>query len=393
MPASLPYHVYLDLDVINNDFSSSPPPLLKFEETRNAPFLDGSSSDYFCSIVRFSIQTANSLPVFIPQIDTKAADPINTTIYKISFVYKKTSASFPTTTTTYTATANVMFTSSVAYTGGALPSNYYYIYNYVDFIKMINTCLGGLMTTGPIASELEGTYTYFPPFMEMDPATFRCSLTVDKQFFVNMYNGRDLVENPSINIYFNSAIHALFPTLAYKFNSSSGDLNYKLIFEDLYAVNTIQVAINSYQNLLNRSVALIYKPGVQVLQEVSSVSIWNPVAALVFTSSLLPIIPSQTSKPKIYNSANTPSTGEPNITSILSDFELTISPTNQYRPDITYIPPGEYRLVDMYSSYNLNKIDLSVYWKDEFGNLNPVYLLPGCSAHVKVLFRRKHFYV
>ena len=47
MPASLPYHVYLDLDVINNDFSSSPPPLLKFEETRNAPFLDGSSSDYF----------------------------------------------------------------------------------------------------------------------------------------------------------------------------------------------------------------------------------------------------------------------------------------------------------------------------------------------------------
>ena len=89
MTASLPYHVYLDLDVINNDFSSSPPPLLKFEETRNAPFLDGSSSDYFCSIVRFSIQTANSLPVFIPQIDTKAADPINTTIYKISFVYKK----------------------------------------------------------------------------------------------------------------------------------------------------------------------------------------------------------------------------------------------------------------------------------------------------------------
>ena len=34
-----------------------------------------------------------------------------------------------------------------------------------------------------------------------------------------------------------------------------------------------------------------------------------------------------------------------------------------------------------------------VYWTDEFGNLNPVYLLPGCSAHVKVLFRRKHFYV
>ena len=53
----LPYHAYLDLDVINNDFSRSAPPLLKFEETRNAPFLGGDSSEYFCSIVRFSTQT------------------------------------------------------------------------------------------------------------------------------------------------------------------------------------------------------------------------------------------------------------------------------------------------------------------------------------------------
>ena len=89
MPPSLPYHVYLDLDVVNNDYSSNKPPPLKFEENRNAPFLDGSSADYFCSIVRFSIQTANSLPVFIPKIDPTAADPITTTIYKITFVYKK----------------------------------------------------------------------------------------------------------------------------------------------------------------------------------------------------------------------------------------------------------------------------------------------------------------
>ena len=68
MAPSLPYHVYLDLDVVNNDFSSITPPPLKFEENRNAPFLDGSSADYFCSIVRFSIQTGNSLPVFIPKL-------------------------------------------------------------------------------------------------------------------------------------------------------------------------------------------------------------------------------------------------------------------------------------------------------------------------------------
>ena len=394
MAPSLPYHVYLDLDVVNNDFSSNTPPPLKFEENRNAPFLDGSSADYFCSIVRFSIQTGNSLPVFIPKIDTAATDPINSTIYKITFVYKKVNATSPVTTTTYTTTARVMYVPSVPYTSGQLPYNYYYIFNYNDFIRMINTCLGDLMRSGSIGQSFEGVYDYFPPFMEMDPATFRCSLTVDKQFFVNMYEGDNYTaQNPSVTIYFNKALHALLPTLPYNFNSASGDLNYRLIFENLNDVNTIQVSTNSLATLGNHVVALKYKAGVQIIQEVSSVSIWNPVSSIVFTTSLLPIVPSQTSSPKIYNSANASSTGEPNIASILSDFEISSSPENQYRPDITYIPPGEYRLVDMYSSYNLNRIDLTVYWKDIFGNLNPIYLPPGCSAHVKLMFIRKHFYL
>ena len=84
---SLPYHVYMDLDVINNDFTSPTPPLLRFEEIRDAPFLDGDSADYFCSVIRFSLQTGNSLPVFVPKADKTATDPINTTIYKITFVY------------------------------------------------------------------------------------------------------------------------------------------------------------------------------------------------------------------------------------------------------------------------------------------------------------------
>ena len=65
-----PYHVYLDLDVVNNDYNSITKPQLRFEETRNTPILSGDSADYFCSIVRFNIQTGNTLPVFIPKIQT-----------------------------------------------------------------------------------------------------------------------------------------------------------------------------------------------------------------------------------------------------------------------------------------------------------------------------------
>ena len=83
--------------------------------------------------------------------------------------------------------------------------------------------------------------------------------------------------------------------------------------------------------------------------------------------------------------------GTPNVTNVLSDFEIPISATNQYRPEISYVPPGDYRLIDLLSNYNLIKIDLNAYWKDRFGNLNPFLLQPGCSASVKLLFRHKHF--
>ena len=61
--------------------------------------------------------------------------------------------------------------------------------------------------------------------------------------------------------------------------------------------------------------------------------------------------------------------GEPNIASVVSDFEISISPGSDCRDNITYIPRGEYRLTDTYSSYNLNKIGLIVYWKHIFGSL------------------------
>ena len=65
-----PTHVYMDLDVINSNFQTATAPQLRFEEVRNTPFLEGDSSDYFCSVVRFSIQTGNTLPVLIPRIQT-----------------------------------------------------------------------------------------------------------------------------------------------------------------------------------------------------------------------------------------------------------------------------------------------------------------------------------
>ena len=67
----------------NNLNSSTNAPQLRFEENRNTPFLEGDSTDDFCSIVRLSIQTGNSLPIFIPRVETGQTD-INRTEYRVT---------------------------------------------------------------------------------------------------------------------------------------------------------------------------------------------------------------------------------------------------------------------------------------------------------------------
>ena len=51
-----PYHVYMDLDVMNNDYNSTSKPHLRFEETRNTPFyhatVQTTSAVLFASIFK-----------------------------------------------------------------------------------------------------------------------------------------------------------------------------------------------------------------------------------------------------------------------------------------------------------------------------------------------------
>ena len=58
---------------------------------------------------------------------------------------------------------------------------------------------------------------------------------------------------------------------------------------------------------------------------------------------------------------------------------------------VIYIPSAEYRLIDMNSYTNLNRVDIIVYWKDTFGNIHPFELSPGNTASVNIMCRRKDF--
>ena len=132
---SKPYDVYLDLDVLNNDTTpNQKAPQLSFEETRSQPFLDGTADDYFVAIARFSIQTGGTLPVFIPAVQT-GQDDVDLTVYRITIDYNG-----------QTGHADIRHVAQPTADNAASPMNgqdftgdHYYVYNYSDWIQMVNT--------------------------------------------------------------------------------------------------------------------------------------------------------------------------------------------------------------------------------------------------------------
>ena len=159
-----PCHVYVDLDVINNDYNATSKSYLRFEETRNTPILPGDSADYFCSVVRFNVQTGNTLPVLIPKIETGQSD-VNKTIYQVALCMD---ANFGNETSTSDSNDAWTF-AHVEYepedltapmpaaptTSQDLSSSYYYVYNYQHW--MSNVCFLCKKIVGTRFSGTEGS--------------------------------------------------------------------------------------------------------------------------------------------------------------------------------------------------------------------------------------------
>ena len=415
-----PYHVYMDLDVINCDYNSTSKPQLRFEETRNTPFLPGDSADYFCSIVRFNIQTGNTLPVFIPRIETGQSD-VNKTIYQVAILLDV--GEEESTAVDRVGFASVMYTPedesvptpAPPTTSQDLSTTYYYNYNYQHFIHLVNKAIQSAWDNlkANYASTGSGGIEYFnanvgntvAPWIDFDPGTNRIFITADDRTYNSELTGTTLGLF-RLKLIFNDRLYELFASMPFRLirnpvnvasiQSLSGRESswYSIRFINRYNNKYTQKVADPASTTTPK--ATISVDMLQAHQEMTSIALWNPVASIIFASSLLPIVPTQTSAPRdIGSQSNNLISGgnNSNLLPILSDFSIAVDSNNQYRPMVEYNPGAEYRLIDMNSTTNLNRIDIIVYWKDRFGGIHPFQLQPGCAASVKIMFRRKDFSV
>lgn len=425
-----PVNMYYDLDLVNTDFSENGqiPARLTFTEVRASPILM-NPQDYFFSIVRFQLDTAGAMPLFIPQIDLKqnVGDPNfpNKTVYEITINYwDKTSGSVAKITkpiiykphfTQQVANAIQSPPTTSPLSLEAITSNYFWVGSYAWWIQMINETIAEIWAEfntlpAPIPAELGALTDYQtanPPFMEWDNTTNYATFVAPYSLFNQTGAWNPYVPlvppapspsgefSPAIfNIFFNTPLHTLFSSFEYVFNNfvNPDKTNYMLrVYNkngtNWYATPTPTVPPAPSQNWNALKTVQLYGTGATMC----------PISSLIFETSLMPIVPQMIGLPKIFTNATFSGTQavqggqNNNLSNEITDIVEPLNRGDEYFPNVLYLPQAEYRLIDLQGNGPISSIQISVKWKDIYGIYHDFFLQNGCGASMKILFRQKAF--
>lgn len=365
-----PDHIYMDISMINDDRTGlNPTPFLYFNEVRNNPILM-NASEYYLSVVRFDMKTG-SLPIFIPQVDLSQTDP-DKLIYQICLVYDGLESMVNLEWIPQDQNAKA---PPEPFGVGDINSSYYNCYSFQHFVlKIMNnafaSALANLQTLATGAGKVLPSTN--PVICEWDINTFKLILDCDVL-------GYDPNLAKPIQIFFNSPLYSLFSSL-----------------DSVYYGTNVTNGKNNLIKVINMNGGNVYTLGgvnyLQVYQEWSTLpTIANPVQSIVFATSLFPVVSSQVAVPKVFNDLGNFFAGlnNANFANMITDFEIEVLAGSLYKPLVHYVPPGQYRYIDMTSDTPLQNIDIAVFWKDNYNVLHPFTLQSQNSCNIKIMFERK----
>lgn len=370
--------LYYDITITNLETRTTPPPVATFSEARNTPFCY-VPEDYYFSILRFSLDTP-TLPIFQPDIVPYQSDR-DKTIYSVTLQWTNPIAPFQ----TFTQQTFVNFIpqdkeavipNPPSQTSNGLQNNttgYYNVYNYSYWIYLCNNALTQCFTD--LNTQVTGAGLVLPttnaPVINFDSQNNIGILVADQA-------GYDTTSADYIKIFFNPAMYQLFssfPVIINNLTSPSLGINLQIDTNAFGSSSLVQ-----YPPVAPTYTAL------QVYQEYSTISLWNPVTSIVFTSNTLPIVPNQVSAPLLFYDGRIITAGNnSNISQVITDFQTD----GLYKPTILYNPLAEYRRIQLQGNRPLTNIDITIFWKNRLGELIPFRLSSGSTATIKILFEKK----
>ena len=318
-----------------------------------------------------------------------------------------------------------------------ISSYYYYVYTYDHWAGLVNNTFETIMrklqtdfntwyaTTYPALPNppfpaVAPTIDSKAPYMTYDPATKLFSIYYDVTSFgdldalnyVSAVTPVPIPPTPAPNqptvgqelmfLYSNNNFYGLF---------SSFDTDFVDLTSTLYnppfnvGVNTNEVILFNVYNKLNTNIwipnsfvdfpALAPKGYYKMAENYPNTSsLWNPISAIVFTSSQLPINNESISAPVILGQSNDISNNtSSNFAPIIGDIAVNLKNAEDYCNLIFYEPNGELKMASMMGGSNnaINNIDIQVYFRNRLDNkLYPIRMFNYSSVSMKMMFRKKH---
>ena len=368
----LPTHIYYDINIMNNDPMGVRQPIdCSFNENRSAPYLTNPKL-YHLSVIRFQLDTEGNLPLFIPFAQI-GQNNVNLLQYSVTLSYDFLG-------TTYDEQVFLIYVPHNAEPSPAPPitnqdntSRYYWMYNYQEFVNLINTALQTAFNNlnATIVGLGGALPTALPPFIGLNQNTYYFSLYADTTYDTN--------SGTNISIYFNKPLGTLLSAFdRIQFSNATDGKDWQYLVYNMNYTNTVDLNLIKYY---------------QMTQSYSTTNLFCTVKSLAFKSNQLPIVQNIISTNNgQFNTDSLDQTGgyNANLTSNITDFIVNLSTGTEYLPLIIYSPQSEYRLIDMISDVSLFSMDIRVYWVDEFGNNYPLKIYNG-SCQIKIMFRLKEF--
>lgn len=336
-------YVYYNAMLTNNKDS---PIEARITEYRSEPIVI-NPKDYYLSVVRFNVPVS-LIPIFIYPNNNNVPDntQYSVTLLDALGVYHRVFL-------IYTFLDTVLGPPT--------------IYTVQHFIDMINTALATAHTLMGVPKPAT------PPYITFNQET--------KLFALIGENG--WITSTNLGIFMNSKLYFLFNYFETNFNGYNlpNGTDFKFIFK-----NNGNNSISASQiTPPNGSVAV--NPGYILKQEQASLDKWASVRSIIFVSNTISVKPEYiTASPELLQN-----TGD-NFRSMLTDFEPPLIDGNILQGYLQYYPQGPYRLIDLTTDTNLKNIDFQLFWQDNKQQIHKIYINPGDSITIKIMFVKKDAY-
>ncbi len=367
----------------------------EYDVTKTIPILD-KCSDYYCSIVRFSIPLDTVPLMIMPIVPNQIrmgvpphTDPnLTPLIIGIRFGGVNYSLNLE-----YVSRANpILFPPPEQDLPLQVITPYYFVFSYQVLIDMLNTALQQLLINSGIAALLPAPPTPplinpNQPFFFLDPDTNLISLVYPK-YFANITSPLTTLPVIFINSLLKNYLDS-FDFFFFQFDQPQGrDFDFVLVEPTpdkiYYPPNFVLPA--------NATAAPVQSPIIfyREEQEYSVLEYWSSLRKIIIATNTIPINTEYVPSPGLGLNGN----GGSNVSfPIISDFIPNIDQSAGISRSIAfYLPQAQYRLVDMISDNPLQKIDLKLFWQDIAGNLYPLTVSAFQQSEIKLGFFRKSLY-